>query len=108
MRTGATNLQVICQQIPIFTPVISQMSLIQINKDFQICYFDIFYITLLYTFQKKTRTNLSKLFVPVDVHDDDDLDEGNEGETGGSVGVDEGQPIFSGLRCEQNSDEEAK
>jgi hypothetical protein len=46
--------------------------------------------------------------VPVDVHDDDDLDEGDEGETGGAVGVDEGQPIFSGLRCEQNSDEEAK
>ena len=53
-------------------------------------------------------TNLSKLFVSVDVHDDDDLDEGDEGEAGSAVGVDEGQPIFSGLRREQNTDEEAK
>ncbi len=44
----------------------------------------------------------------VDVHDDDDLDEGDEGEAGGAVGVDEGQPIFSGLCCEQNSHKEAK
>jgi len=46
--------------------------------------------------------------VSVDVHDDDDLDEGDEGEAGGAVGVDDGQPIFSGLCCEQNSHKEAK
>ncbi len=35
---------------------------------------------------------LGELLVAVDVHDDDDLNEGNQGEAGGPVGVDQGQP----------------
>jgi hypothetical protein len=36
--------------------------------------------------------HLGELLVAVDVHDDDDLNEGNQGEAGGPVGVDQGQP----------------
>ena len=51
---------------------------------------------------------LSEPLVPVDVHDDDDLDEGYEGQSSGSIGVHQGQPVLAGSGGEQDSDEEAE
>ena len=46
--------------------------------------------------------------MPVDVHDDDDLDEGDEGQSGGSIGVHESQPVLASPGGEQNPNEEAE
>ncbi len=41
---------------------------------------------------------LGELLVAVDVHDDDDLNEGNQGEAGGPVGVNKGQPLVKVMK----------
>jgi hypothetical protein len=51
---------------------------------------------------------LGELLVSVDVHDDDDLDEGDQGQPSGSIGVHEGQPVLSGAGGEQDAHQEAE
>ena len=58
--------------------------------------------------EKCFKSHLSEPFVPVDVHDDDDLDEGDEGQSGGSIGVHQSQPVLASPGGEQNPNEEAE
>lgn len=44
----------------------------------------------------------------VDVHDDDDLNEGDQGKPSCSVRVDQGEPVFAGAGREEYTDEEAE
>ena len=44
----------------------------------------------------------------IDIHDDDDFDECDQGQACRSIAVYEGQPIFAGAGGEQNSDQKAE